>query len=355
MRVPSIPLPLLAAVALALGGCASPAYYLQAAGGQFELWRLARPIEAVQADPAIALELRARLAAAARIRDFASSELALPDNGSFRRYAALDRPYVVWNVFAAEEFSVKAREWCFPVAGCVGYRGYFSRAGAEAYAASLRAEGFEVHVGGVPAYSTLGWFDDPLSSTFIRYPETELARLIFHELSHQVLYAPDDTEFNESFAVAVEEEGLRRWLAREADPALHAAFERDRRMRAEFQELLLGARDRLAALYDAPLPMQDKRREKARILAGLRQDYEALRAGPWQGFAGFDRWFGQEGINNATLASLSLYHRLVPAFAALLARHRLDLPRFYAEAKAIAALPKEERREQLALPPSPKP
>ena len=351
MMAPSSLLPLLAAVALALGGCASPAYYLQAVGGQFELWRLARPIEAVHADPAIAAELRARLAAAARIRDFASSALALPDNGSFRRYAALDRPYVVWNVFAAEEFSVKAREWCFPVAGCVGYRGYFSRAGAEAHAASLRAEGFEVHIGGVPAYSTLGWFDDPLISTFIHFPQTELARLIFHELSHQILYASDDTEFNESFAVAVEEEGLRRWLAREADPAMHAAFERGQRMRAEFQGLVLGARNRLEALYDSDLPKEDQRREKARILAGLRQDYEALKAGPWQGFAGFDHWLGQDGINNATLTSLSLYHRLVPAFTALLARHHRDLPRFYAEVKTLTVLPKEERREKLALPP----
>ena len=351
MMAPSSLLPLLAAIALAPGGCASPAYYLQAVGGQFELWRLARPIEAVHADPAIAAELRARLAAAARIRDFASSELALPDNGSFRRYAALARPYVVWNVFVAEEFSVKAREWCFPVAGCVGYRGYFSRVGAEAHAASLREEGFEVHIGGVPAYSTLGWFDDPLISTFIHYPQTELARLIFHELSHQVLYASDDTEFNESFAVAVEEEGLRRWLAQEADPALHAAYERGQRMRAEFQGLVHGARNRLEALYDSDLPKEDKRREKARILAGLGQDYEALKAGPWQGFAGFDHWLGQDGINNATLASLSLYHRLVPAFAALLARHHHDLPRFYAEVKTLTALSKEERREKLALHP----
>lgn len=341
-------LPLLAVIALILGGCASPAYYLQAVGGQLELWRLSRPLDAVQADPATAAELRAKLAAAARIRDYASSELALPDNGSFRQYAALDRPYVVWNVFAAEAFSVKAREWCFPVAGCVGYRGYFSQADAEDYAATLRAKGFEVHVGGVPAYSTLGWFDDPLLSTFIRYPETELARLIFHELSHQVLYARDDTEFNESFAVAVEQEGLRRWLAREANPARHAAFERAQRMRADFQRLVLDARDRLEALYDSPLPTEDKRREKAHIFAALKQDYEALKAGPWQGFAGYDRWFGQE-INNATLASVGLYHRLVPAFEALLARHHRDLPRFYAEVKRLAALPKEERREKLAL------
>lgn len=343
---PASSLPLLAVIALALGGCASPAYYLQAVSGQFELWRLSRPIAAVQADPATAPALRAKLATAARIRDFASNELALPDNGSFRTYATLARPYVVWNVFAAEEFSVKAREGCFPVAGCVDYRGYFSQAGAEAYAASLRAQGFEVHVGGVPAYSTLGWFDDPLLSTFIDYPETELARLIFHELSHHVLYARGDTEFNESFAVAVEQEGLRRWLAREADPVRQAAFERAQRIRAGFQRLVLDTLDRLETLYDSPLPAQDKRREKARILAGLRQDYEGLKAGPWQGFAGYDPWFGQE-INNATLASIGLYHRLVPAFEILLARHHRDLPRFYDEVKILTTLSVDERREKL--------
>lgn len=335
--------PALLAAALAAGGCASPAYYWQAMSGQFELWRLSRPLDRMQDDPSVAPALQVKLAAARRIRDFASRELALPDNGGFRSYAAIDRPYVVWNVFAAEEFAIRPREWCFPVAGCVSYRGYFSKADADAYAAALQAEGYEVHVGGVPAYSTLGWFDDPLLSTFIHYPETELARLIFHELSHQLLYAPDDSEFNESFAVAVEREGLRRWLAREAGPTRQAAFQRAQRMRADFQRLVLDARNRLDALYASSLSAEDKRREKSLVFTKLRQDHEALKAGPWQGFAGYDRWFGAE-INNATLASLGLYHGLVPAFEALLERHDRDLSRFYAEAKRLGALPKEERR-----------
>jgi predicted aminopeptidase len=282
-----------------------------------------------------------------RIRDFASRELALPDNGSFRTYADLSRPYVVWNVFAAEEFSVRPKEWCFPVAGCVNYRGYFARADADAFAADLRGEGFEVYVGGVPAYSTLGWFDDPLLSTFIHYPETELVRVIVHELAHQVLYVRDDTEFNESFAVVVEQEGVRRWLARENEPAERDRSQRAQRMRADFQGLVLETRQRLEALYASALAPEEKRREKKRILAGLRGDYEGLKAGPWQGFAGYDRWFGQE-INNATLASIGLYHQLVPAFEALLDRNSLDLPRFYAEVKRLAALPKDARRERLA-------
>lgn len=334
---------LLVAATLAVGGCASPAYYLQAMSGQFELWRLSRPLDQLRDDPSIAPSLQEKLSAARRIRDFASRELALPDNGGFRSYAAIDRPYAVWNVFAAEEFAIRPKEWCFPVAGCVSYRGYFSKADAEAHAAALRAEGYEVHVGGVPAYSTLGWFDDPLLSTFIRYPEPELARLIFHELSHQLLYARDDTEFNESFAVAVEREGLRRWLAREASPARQDDFDRARRMRSDFQELVLDARNRLEALYASSLAVEDKRRAKSRIFGKLRQDHEALKAGPWQGFAGYDRWFGEE-INNATLASVGLYHGLVPAFEALLERHDRDLPGFYAEAKRLSALSREERR-----------
>lgn len=334
-------------LAAALGGCASPGYYLQALNGQMELLRLARPIDEVQADAAVAPATKAKLAAALRIRDFASRELALPDNGSFRKYADLGRRYVVWNVYAAGEFSVRPKNWCFPVAGCVGYRGYFAKADADAYAADLRGEGLDVYVGGVPAYSTLGWFNDPLLNTYIHYPVIGLARVVFHELAHQVLYVRDDTEFNESFAVAVEQEGLRRWLAQENDPAQHALYQRAQRMRADFQGLVLDTRQRLEALYASSLAPDEKRREKALIFARLRRDYEALKVGPWQGFAGYDRWFGQE-INNATLVSVGLYHQLVPAFEALLARNSRDLPRFYAEVKRLAALPKKARREQLA-------
>jgi predicted aminopeptidase len=332
--------------ALALAGCAPPGYYLQAAEGHFELWRLARPLEDVQGDPLVPASLQERLAAAASIRDFASRELALPDNGSYRRYAALDRSYVVWNVLAAEEFSVRPKEWCFPVAGCVGYRGYFSRREADAFVAALREQGLDAHVGGVPAYSTLGWFDDPLLSTFIHYPDTDLARLMFHELSHQVAYARDDTEFNESFAVVVEQEGLRRWLTARNNEAMRRDHERAQRMRADFLRLVLDARSRLETVYASPLPDEEKRREKARVFASLRSDYDALKAGPWRGYAGYDRWLGQE-INNATLASVGLYQQLVPAFEVLLEHQGRDLPRFYAEVKALADLPREERRRRL--------
>lgn len=335
--------------ALLCGGCASPAYYWQAASGQLELWRRARPLAELQADPAVAAELRARLATAATIRNFAVEQLGLPDNGSYRRYAELNRRYVVWNVFAAETLSIRPKEWCFPIAGCVSYRGYFAEADARAYAAALEADGLEVHVTGVPAYSTLGWFDDPLLSTFIRYPETELARLIFHELAHQVVYVPGDTEFNESFAVAVEVEGVRRWLDRRADPHLSSAFDRAQVVRADFADLVVRYRTRLADIYASDQDRQSKLANKERLIAELEAEYQRIKRERWAGYAGYDPWFGQR-INNATLSSIGLYSALVPQFTALLARQGKDLSRFYAAVKKLADRSPAERRRALGAP-----
>lgn len=337
----------LAAATLLAAGCGTPSYYLQAIGGQLELWREARPVEEVAAGSASAPELRRKLERAQAIRDYASRELGLPANGSYRKYADLGRPYVVWNVFAAPRLSIEPKQWCFPVAGCVSYRGYFALADAEALAAELRAQGYDVHVGGVPAYSTLGWFDDPLLNTFIHYPEPELARLIFHELAHQVAYAGDDTEFNESFATVVELVGVERWLAADGSPEQRAQFRQAQTRRQDFLALVTGARARLEALYGSEILPLQMEQEKARILAGLGEDYRTLKAEKWNGYAGYDRWFGQE-INNATLASIGLYTALVPAFRALLAQERGELPRFYARVEELAALPKPARDERLA-------
>lgn len=334
------------AVVLGLGACASPAYYAQAIGGQFAVLRAARPLAEVQADGKVPEKVRERLVTAAELRDFASSALALPDNGSYRRYADLHRPYVVWNVFAAEPLSISLKQWCFPIAGCVGYRGYFDVKDAEAYADGLRAEGYDVYVGGIPAYSTLGWFDDPILSTFIHYPEVELARLIFHELAHQVAYARGDTEFNESFATAVEEAGIERWLARRGDPAQRAAFAAAQARRSDFYDLVLRYRKRLGDLYAGQSGEADKLRYKAQILAELQAEYRALRDGKWGGFAGYDRWFAQD-INNATLASIGLYRDKVPAFRALLDAHGGELPAFYAEVKKLARESRQKREERL--------
>ncbi|MCL4184831.1 MAG: aminopeptidase [Burkholderiaceae bacterium] len=343
-----------AALALPLAACSTwsdgPGYYWQSAAGHFAVLRQARPIQALLDDPSVDAALRERLRTVLAIRRFASDTLALPDNGSYTGYAELDRPFVVWNVFATPELSMRLVQWCFPVVGCVSYRGYYDLQAAERFAARLRAQGYEAVVRGVPAYSTLGWFDDPVLSTFVRYPEGELARLIFHELAHQVLYVKGDSTFNESFASAVEQVGVQRWLAaREAqsgDPAPRAEWQRFAGRRADFVALLSRHRDALEAAYASPASDQDKRAAKQEIFARLRNDYEVLKR-HWGGYAGYDRWFAQP-LTNAHLASVATYTALVPAFHALLTRHGDDLPAFYAAARRIGEMPKAERERVLA-------
>jgi len=329
-----------------LTGCSAIEYYAQAIGGHLDVMARAVHIEERIRDPELPQPLRDKLRRVIAIREFASRELALPDNGSYRRYAELDRAFVVWNVFAAPEFSVKPAESCFPVAGCVSYRGFYSEGDAQAHARTLRAEGYDVHIGGVPAYSTLGWFDDPVLSTFIRYPDAEVARLIFHELAHQVAYANNDTVFNESFAVAVEQEGARRWLAQHGTPEERTAHTTLQSRRREIVALVTSHRDRLAAFYAQALEAEKKREGKARLLAGMLEDYGRLKAG-WGGFSGFDRIFAQ-GANNALLASVTAYTERVPALRALLAGKGGDLPAFYAEVRELARLDKPARDARLA-------
>jgi predicted aminopeptidase len=341
--------PLRAAAALLLlpllGGCTAAGYYWQGIRGQLDLLERARPIPAVLAtteDPALKRKLERVLA----IREYASRELALPDNPSYRSYTDLGRRFVLWNVFAAPELSLEPRQWCFPVAGCVNYRGYFDEAAARAEASQLGATGDDIHVGGVPAYSTLGYFNDPMLSTVIRYPDTEVARLIFHELAHQVAYVKDDTVFNESFAVAVEEEGIGRWLAAQHDPALTAQFNTGQRYRDGFRTLTTRARGELVTLYASPASVEEKRTGKAAAFASMRASYDALKK-EWGGFAAYDGWFAQ-GPNNASLAAVGLYTQKVPEFHALLAGDSGDLRRFYAHVKRLAGLPKGERDSALA-------
>ena len=335
---------MLLAAAPLVASCSNLGYYLQSVDGQMKLMHARQPIAQVLADPATPPALRSRLERVAAIREFASRELQLPDNGSYRSYADLRRPFVVWNVFAADEFSITPRQWCFPVAGCVGYRGYFSQANAEAYARELGAQGLDVFVSGVPAYSTLGWFDDPVLNTFINYPEYELARLIFHELAHQVVYVKGDSEFNESFATAVEDEGVKRWIARGGDAKMRADFELAQQRRAQFAALVLKYRGALEELYRSELAPAAMRGKKAGLFGALQQDYLQLKT-EWGGYAGYDRFFMDP--NNAKLASVALYNTLVPQFQRLIARHNGALPAFYAEIKAIAALGKEARASGL--------
>lgn len=332
-----------AAVA-ALGGCTQIGYFAQAAHGQFSLLAEARPIDDWLADPQAAEPLKEKLKKVRAIRRFAAQELGLPDNGSYTRYTDLKRPFVLWNVVATPALSLKPEEWCFPIAGCVTYRGYYSREQAQAYGAELRAQGYDVQVAGVPAYSTLGWFDDPVLSTFIHYPEGELARLIFHELAHQVAYAAGDTQFNESFATAVEEAGVERWLAEEGDERTRAAYAVFEGRRHDFLRLLLKYRERLAETYALPIEDAEKLRRKAATFAALKAEYQQLKAS-WGGYAGYDRWFAGP-LSNAHLAAVATYHDLVPGFKALLAREN-GFPQFYAAVRQLAAEDRSLRHGQL--------
>jgi predicted aminopeptidase len=278
----------------------------------------------VLADPDVPPALKERLRTARELRDYATRELGLPDGGAYRSYAELDRPYALWNVVAAPEFAFEPVQSCFPIAGCVAYRGYFDRQDAERYAATQRAAGYDVVVYGVPAYSTLGWFDDPLLSSFIDYRDAELARLVFHELAHQVVYVKDDSAFNESFAVVVEREGLRRWL-RDAGRAAPDA------RRRELEQLTAELRAQLQALYAMPLAPAEMRRRKREALEVLR---------PWLARM---RGFESAEPSNAVLASFATYTQKVPAFERLLAAAGGDLGRFYARVRELARLPRAER------------
>ncbi len=342
--------------ALALGalcltsGCSTVGYYAQSVNGHLDLVTSARPVADWLADAQSPPALKERLVLSQRLRDYAVSELALPDNASYRRYADLKRGAAVWNVTAAPELGMTLKTWCFPVVGCVGYRGYFDRAEADRFAAELRAPDVEVYVYGVPAYSTLGKlpFDalsDPLLNTFINYPEGELARLIFHELAHQVAYASDDTVFNESFAVAVERIGGARWLEGAQQAGAAEEYQRFDSRRSDFRALTQKYRERLLTLYKSEAPDDQKRAAKATLMAEMRAEHVKLKAERWGGFAGYDGWFSR--ANNASFGVLAAYSELVPAFERLFERQGRDFNRFYAEVRRLAALPKDQRRAAL--------
>ena len=333
---------LTAALGLSLGGCGL-GYYWQATAGHLGVMNSRTPVEQVLDDPATPAAIGERLAYAVAARDFAHQSLALPDTGSYRHYADLERPFVVWNVVATPEFSLAPRNWCYPVVGCVSYRGYFEEAAADRLAGELREDRNDVIVGGVRAYSTLGRFDDPLLNTFLDMPGYRLAGLIFHELAHQQIYIRDDAAFNESFATAVEREGLRLWLAGDDESlcALHLLEER----RAEVDALIDDARTALEDVYGGELNDEDKRAAKARVFARLSADYEALRAS-WSGPPYFDGWLRGE-LNNALLATLATYNDYVPAFTELLRESGGDWQLFYQRAGEIGALAPSERTDVL--------
>lgn len=326
-----------------LSGC----YLLQAAAGQMEIVAKRKPIAAVIASPATPAPLRTRLEYVSDARAFAVNELGLPDNRSYRSYADLDRPFVVWNVFATDEFSVEPRRWCFPIAGCVVYRGYFDQERAERYARRLRFSGNDASVGGVAAYSTLGHFDDPVLSTMLAWNDVQLAGTLFHELAHQVAYVPGDSEFNESFASVVEEEGLERWLTARGRIQEMRAWYAQRERAETFIGLLLGARERLRNLYAQELPPDDMRARKQEEFGRLKFEYWQQKQ-RWGGYAGYDRWFDR-ALNNSNLVSAATYHGCLPKLRELLKSQNDDLRRFYDRVRELVEGDDEERRRFCSL------
>lgn len=329
--------------ALALTACSTLGYYGHLVHGEYAMLAARRPIDRVIADPSTDAALKSRLRLAAQARTFASDRLRLPRNASYTQYADLHRPYATWNVFAAGEFSVDAFQHCFPIVGCLGYIGYFDLERARDEAARLRGQDLETWIAGSSAYSTLGWFADPILNTMLRWDDDELAGTIFHELAHQRLYVQGDTEFDESFATFVQREGLREWRASRELPVSDSA---DETRSDEFAGLVLDARERLRTLYASPLPAATMREKKREEFDRLRADYAKLRDARWQGRGLYDDWIRGE-INNATLLPFGLYHRWVPAFTALFSQQNGDWDAFYSAADKIAHLKPQARTKAL--------
>ncbi|MEG1040517.1 MAG: aminopeptidase [Pseudomonas sp.] len=326
-----------------LNGCSSVSYYGQLASGQWQLLQARKPVAELVTAPDTPEKLRQQLLQAEQARAFASAQLKLPDNRSYRVYADIGRPFVVWNVFATPELSLEPETHCFPIAGCVAYRGYYSQGAARGAAAMQKQQGLDVYVGGVEAYSTLGWFDDPILSSMLGWGDERLAAVIFHELAHQQVYVQDDTAFNESFATFVEQEGARQWSAARGLPQ---QTQDDNQQREQFIALVLASRERLKTLYAAPLSVPAKRAGKQAEFERLRREYRALRDSQWGGKGRFDAWINAP-MNNAKLLPFGLYDQWVPAFAALFAEVGGDWQVFYARVAAWGKLAPVERQQAL--------
>jgi predicted aminopeptidase len=337
---------LFALLAIVLVSCETVGYYSQAARGQLTIVFGREDIQHLIERPDLSEELAGKFAKVMDIREFAESELGLPVGGNYSSYVDVEREHVVWNVFAAAEFSVDPVNWCYPIAGCVAYRGYFSEKSALSYAAKLEEDGFDVYTGGVDAYSTLGWFEDSLLSTVLNRADYQLAGLIFHELAHQLVYLPGDTTFNESFATAVEREGVRRWLAKSnKDFNIDAALlDYDRQQ--QFVDLVGGYRDRFESLYQLEINESSMRSQKLELQQTLREEYAVLKQ-QWQVYEGYDGWFSRS-LNNAQLSTVASYNDLLPFFAAVFEQSNQDFSTFYAEVSRIADLPEQERDELVA-------
>lgn len=331
---------------LLLEGCSAVHYYAQSIRGHLTLMSLRQPVTAVADTSQTPELLRHKLQKTMEMRAFAVEELALPDNRSYQSYVDVGRPYVVWNVFAAPEFSLRPKTWCFPVAGCVPYRGYFSKRGARVFADKLRRRGYDVYVAGARAYSTLGWFDDPIVNTMLELSDASRAGIMFHELAHQRLYLTGEAAFNEGFAVAVQREGVRRWLRAQGSSKAVEDYKRSQRWREELLALIVATRDQLSRLYKKDLLETEMRAKKARILDELRARYRKRHPNR-ESITRADSW-NAGALNNARLVSVSTYYQLVPAFERLLRFYDGDLRAFYGACAVLAQLPRQERSEILS-------
>ncbi|MGO8928222.1 MAG: aminopeptidase [Limisphaerales bacterium] len=355
----AVALGLLLAV-LAMSGCQSLSYYGQAIKGQYEIVAHRERIEKLSANPQAPAPLKAKLHLVQRLRAFAARDLRLPVDGHYEKYADVHRPFVVWSVEAAPEFSLEAKTWWYPFVGSLEYRGYFSERDARNYAVRLRKKGYDVYVSGVTAYSTLGWFKDPILSTFISDSEPDLAETIFHELGHQRVFASGDTDFNEAFATTVGQEGARRWLRAKGDKSAYEEYLAELRRTRQFASLIMTTRERLAKLYGderteegslramkkkRAMPPEQLRAQKQQLLNRLQQEYTQLKA-QWGGNTAYDDWFA-EPVNNAQLNSVAAYYDLVPGFERLLAQNGGDLEKFYEAADRLAGEPRTERDRRL--------
>ena len=348
LRSNSVKATFLVLLSIALVSCETVGYYSQAARGQLTIVFGREDIQQLlKAEQDLPAELVEKFAKVMDIREFAASELGLPVEGNYSSYVDLEREHVVWNVFAAPEFSVDPVNWCYPIAGCVAYRGYFSEQSALSYSAKLGENGFDVYIGGVDAYSTLGWFEDSLLSTVLNRADYQLAGLLFHELAHQLVYLPGDTTFNESFATAVEREGVRRWLTKSnKDSNIDAALlDYDRQQ--QFVDLVTDYRDRFESLYQLEINESSMRSQKLQLQQTLREEYAALKQ-QWQGYEGYDGWFSRS-LNNAQLSTVASYNDLLPFFATVFEQSNQDFSAFYAEVIRIASLPEKERDELVAV------
>ena len=360
-----------------LTGCSSAGYYWQGFKGQMQILQAARPIDDWLAEDSTSAALRQRLQTAQQMRRFASRELALPDNASYTRYAQLQRPFAVWNVVAAPAYSLEMHQWCFPVTGCIAYRGYFSKSDAQAQALTLQSQGLETSIYGVPAYSTLGYLNwlggDPLLSTFTSWQEGDFAGLLFHELAHQLLYVKNDTAFNESFATTVERMATPLWLHSHASAATQQRWQQSLQRRELWQQLTRETRQRLQQIYEQKnaeaFDAKALEAIKSKVFDEFRATYAQLRA-QWiatdeplltsialreqyyRRLTQTDEWVAQ--ANNASFGALAAYDDWVPAMTRWWLQLRGEGPAtpetwrgFYAQMRELAALPAEERKLRL--------